>query len=564
MVVTRQTTTILEFFKPVRVPAAEPSIKTSDGGDDGAVVIAKPGAPRVAAAVSHSPDTNRHSPRRTSSAVPAIAQQATQPAAKRPRKQSAVEPELSEYERLRREKMAQNAMFLKQLGIVPPIVTTTKHTPQHANADGQAMPVKKRRQRMRAPPSHEPIRRSQRLRGAPAPSNLRASTDQTATTTDSVTAESDDEPAMTYDHSSVYRYACDATDPVVDSATQDPGSEESELVGFEFAHGRPPLSDPQLKKVYSIDFGSQRNGLIATGGHQGYVSIYGTSSTDSKERSNEAQAPLMSFKAHKGWISSVKLAQTSDAGRNVLLTSSNDGFVKVWDLNQTSTLDHSPKELFKTNEVHVSGIFGLDMLDRSIVSCSKDSSVAFSTLQDDASVQVKHKFYEHDGVVKSVRLSRVDPHQFVSGGNDRALRVFDVRVPSTAALEIRNAHARAINSVQWHPEQANWVLSAGFDPDVHLFDLRKPGLPLFTFHGHYLDNHQNVIYHPVFVRSGREIVAAGGTKCQDLSLYRTHDGATISRGFISMRADYIAVDPYHERLLVASGASLQFLSFRFK
>lgn len=491
------------------------------------------------------------------------------------------EPQLSVYELKRREKIAQNAQFLQQLGI--------KRLQANGVAGGLQKPSERKPVIKRSEQPPAPTRRSKRLRGGAVSPNAASVSLSQGNEDDSTVDDAAIALELQYNESSVYRYTCEtkslkeddsrfiikapkapALSALAESAAVAQFSETTErsLAGFRFSSNRIVMQDPQLKKIYSISFSPfEENRLIATGGHQGQVSIYGSAPV--ADPKSHVAAPLMSFRAHKGWISSVSLAKSSAAGGNatcnVLITTSNDSFLKVWDLNQSSTALQTPKEVMKTNTLHQNGIFGLDILGDALLTCSKDASIVLSTFRDDGSdLSVVHRFHDHTSVVKCVRFSPLHSEQFASGGNDRALRVFDTRFPNTAALEIGNAHTRAINSVQWHPTQEHWLLSASFDPDLHLFDLRKPSLPLFTFHGHYLDNQQNAIYHPVFVDNGRAIVAAGGSRCQEVSLYKTNDGSTISRGFIGMKADYIAAEPFHERILIASNASLQFCDYEWQ
>lgn len=77
--------------------------------------------------------------------------------------------------------------------------------------------------------------------------------------------------------------------------------------------------DDALKKIYSMDW---RNGLLLAGGHQGRVSVFGT-------RGEEGEV-LMSFKASRGWISSMQFVSLDDAESDLLfLTASNDGSVSI-------------------------------------------------------------------------------------------------------------------------------------------------------------------------------------------------------------------------------------------
>ncbi|KAF1330400.1 Nucleosome remodeling factor, subunit caf1/nurf55/msi1, partial [Globisporangium splendens] len=442
------------------------------------------------------------------------------------------EPEISEYEQKRLAMMAANAAFLQQLGMtkvqrdvlraVQPVTSSAKR--------GNSKPkttVKMMKELL-------PSRRSQRLRGAPvdgSPGALKTSQREEA-------ADDDEElPVDSFGDSSVLRYSCASKIKVAASAVRRPtdgdgkrDGGETSLIGFSFDASVPAMADPQLRKIYSLSFSPfEENGLIAAGGHQGYVSIYprdpipveypDSAQSSKAAADNTLQEPLMAFKAHSGWISCVTLSNSVQGEKNILLTTSNDSFLKVWDLNQSSSLSKTAKEVFKTNSLHRNGIFGMDTRDDSLLTCSKDALIAFSQFRDNGSgLDVVHRFEQHDGVVKSVRFSPLQPDHFASGGNDRVLRVFDVRSRNSPVVDIHNAHSRAINSVQWHPTNSNWILSASFDPDLHLFDMRNPALPLFTFRGHYLGSQQNAIYHPAFVENGRAIVAAGGSRCQMISL----------------------------------------------
>ncbi|RLN69085.1 hypothetical protein BBJ29_000704 [Phytophthora kernoviae] len=122
----------------------------------------------------------------------------------------------------------------------------------------------------------------------------------------------------------------------------------------------------------------------------------------------------------------------------------------------------------------------MDVCGDATVTCSKDGSIALSRFRDTYSLEVVRRFEDHKGIVKSVRFATGDPQRFASGGNDRVLRVYDLRLPDVraSALEVVDAHARVINSVQFHPTDDHLLLSAGFDPHFYLFDLRKPRAPL--------------------------------------------------------------------------------------
>ena len=68
--------------------------------------------------------------------------------------------------------------------------------------------------------------------------------------------------------------------------------------------------------------------------------------------------PLTSCQLSRGWISSVQLASGGaggEAGR-YLLSASNDGVVRTWDLHVRDAEDHVPKMLWSGSNEHTSGM----------------------------------------------------------------------------------------------------------------------------------------------------------------------------------------------------------------
>ncbi|KAI9987241.1 hypothetical protein PInf_023210 [Phytophthora infestans] len=287
------------------------------------------------------------------------------------------------------------------------------------------------------------------------------------------------------------------------SSSQDCNGQE--LVGFA-VDSKSYLIDRSIKKTYDISFTSfQENGLVATGGHGGLVSVFALSNSyhqpeivDGFVDDPGAHIPLMSFKAHSGWVSAISLARSVRGKANLLLTASNDASVKLWDLNHSSEMLKTPKEIFSNSSLHTKGIFGMDVCDDSVLTCSKDTSIALSQFRGDTGLlEVKQRFDDHAGVVKCVRFAKCNPQIFASGGNDRELHVFDTRVAANpSVVTVGGMHSRAINSVQFHPTDDNLLLSAGFDSNFFMFDLRNTSTPMCTFR--QLNDTNKAIFHPIF------------------------------------------------------------------
>jgi WD40 repeat protein len=383
-----------------------------------------------------------------------------------------------------------------------------------------------------------------------------------------------DEPTaeLSFDDSTVFKYACSHTTADTDTDDRRGRVERptgASLVGFRAS--TDTLLDPNLRKIYSISFHPFReHALIAAGGHQGHVSIYPSPVSASGSASGSASAepedegvdeedtpPLMSFRAHRGWVSSLSLALGSAKGANLLLSAANDGMVKLWNLNQSARGE--PKEVMSVDDLHRTGIFGMDVSGDGLVTCSKDATIAVSRFQVNASALTMVRRYEdHESVVKCARFSPVNGSCIASGGNDRCLRIYDTRSSAnTASQSVKDAHVRAINSVVWHPTQDHVLLSASFDPEMHLYDLRHAATPLHVL-GTSISHTASAIYHPCFIADGAFVVSTGAGSQDQLSLHRTQDGSIVSRGQLPSKASYIACDPWSGRLVVAMGPQLQF------
>lgn len=166
---------------------------------------------------------------------------------------------------------------------------------------------------------------------------------------------------MDFDDSTVLKYLCCET--VGDQAEngEDAGSsaaqEGARMFGVRPLGCDPPLSGSGLSTIYSMHFRgrcgdsdsqSTSSALLAAGGKGGIVAIFstrkrlrpsaaGSPDTQSEPSEENDRRTLMNFKAHKGWVSSVRFvggvgASTTEACR--LLSSANDSVVKLWDASK--------------------------------------------------------------------------------------------------------------------------------------------------------------------------------------------------------------------------------------
>ncbi|GBG28868.1 Autophagy-related protein 22 [Hondaea fermentalgiana] len=249
--------------------------------------------------------------------------------------------------------------------------------------------------------------------------------------------------------------------------------------------------DDSLKRIYALDAHPSR-AIVAAAGHGGRVSVFAAQHED----------PVMSFKAFRGWCSSVHFVGNT----SLLLGASNDGGLTLFDTNLIDETDGAPRIVANgPSDLHASGIFSMHVNDHLVATASKDASVALCRVTENSDLVVTERFPDlHGGVVKSVRLR--DQNTFASTGNDVCLHVCDIRTKSVS-VTIDNVHEQAANSVRWRNEHQ--LMTTSFGPEMRLFDIRapRPSNPVAEYVGHA--PRPRTIYHPLFSSDGKYVTVCG-------------------------------------------------------
>ena len=161
------------------------------------------------------------------------------------------------------------------------------------------------------------------------------------------------------------------------------------------------------------------------------------------------------------------------------------------------------------------------------------------------------------GVVKQVRWQPTEPATLLAcGGNDRAVRVFDVRRSGTdPVLELPESHAGAVNTVAFGPATASaaWLLlSSGFDGVIRLWDVRAaaPERPLAEFSGHH-GRHKPTLMHPIFYDGGRAVLT-GGQNSPHLYQYSVASGGLGAVATLGWTPGCLALHPQDPRRILAT------------
>lgn len=446
----------------------------------------------------------------------------------------------SEYELERERNVARNRARMAALGILGPAAK-----PQPA----PVLAAPRKRPAPSAPAPQQPMRRSRRISANPT-ANYNDD-DAAALAAALAASEQEKEPEVVsyVDDSTVRRYLADAAPAVHDAAPM-----SGELTGYT-THRAHEYALSRGSKAYSLD---AHGSLVAAAGHGGVVHVHAHVAVDDDDRSE----PLLCFKAHTGWISDVRIAAAAR-----LLTSSNDGTVSMWNLERTRADDALMPERTLATKVHGgSGIFAMDVgAERGasrVVTAAKDGGVAVSSF-DGASPQgdsaaVWRRDAGHAGVAKSARWR--DANVFGSAGNDGAVRLWDVRAPSSSDPVVSfagMADGGVVNFAEFQKENGGHLCACtGFAREVCVFDLRKPGDAVHTLQGHCGAGPARVkaLYRAAFTPCGGHVVVAGPGSAS-VSLYAASSGRCVSRGAVGFDATCLGFAS-GGRLLLAGSSSV--------
>lgn len=406
------------------------------------------------------------------------------------------------YEEIRNERIKRNSAFLASLGIQP----LKKH-------NSKDVEVQKRKAHRKI--DHQPtvLRRSTRIQNLP----LEEGTLLQENPEENVSIPEKEKP-KTFIASHVSQYIINSNADA-EETTADHNA----------------FHDDKLKRIYSMDFGPQGCPLLAAGGHHGFVRIHGTKTPMRSD-------PIMTFQAHRGWISSVSLAP-SESGSTRLLTSSNDGSIKLWDLNQSwiESGKAKPKELTSNDTFHRSGIFSMHVCKNTIFTASKDGSIAVSRLANDE-LELSHKFIQNDGVIKCVE-SRDDGTVFASCGNSGITRVMDVRVEREIAEFKAASIGGCLNSLSWNPVKETQLCISGLDPVIEMWDFRQLSQPITEYRSCSTYARSKVIYQPRFTPDGTGLFVCFPNE-KAVTMFETiHPYRCMSRGVLEYQPLTCTVDP---------------------
>ncbi|KAH7433957.1 hypothetical protein KP509_07G094500 [Ceratopteris richardii] len=328
------------------------------------------------------------------------------------------EPPLTAYEREREENILRNQHFMQKLGLTSSVLTVSRESalqPRMNKSRGKVTEKVK--------PQLLPVRRSRRL----IQESIGRTQYKDEETVDQTTNDAPiEEDPVFYDDSSVLKYTCGEEVVNISSRYSEDFAKfgEANIIGFHPSDGG--LQDKHLTRIYSMSvcFVSQcRRTLLAAGGHQGQIAVFGFASPLGSEEETASESdcssnpvyrePLLSWKGSTGWISGVKFLSVKDRENvNLLLSSANDGKLILWDINKQQKLQQTSKSLERlppmkvteASNIHTNGIFSMQECSGHVVTASKDGTLGCSKITNQDIIMERSVSGHHMGAIRGVNF----------------------------------------------------------------------------------------------------------------------------------------------------------------
>jgi WD40 repeat protein len=122
-------------------------------------------------------------------------------------------------------------------------------------------------------------------------------------------------------------------------------------------------------------------------------------------------------------------------------------------------------------------------IDGSILMSTQSSSIIITTMTETGLEETGHKQAVHCLLGQPMPIwtvaidKRYDTNKFISGGDDCAMRLWDLRADSCVGANSRQ-HTAGVTAAQWHPVHEHMFLTGSYDETCCIWDMRNIKSPL--------------------------------------------------------------------------------------
>ncbi|KAE8602124.1 hypothetical protein XENTR_v10013890 [Xenopus tropicalis] len=222
---------------------------------------------------------------------------------------------------------------------------------------------------------------------------------------------------------------------------------------------------------YAVEFSPYKPSTLACATSQNY-GISGCGTLVVLEQSEGGIAVRRSF----DWTDALFDVTWSEISENIVVTSSGDGSLQLWDI----TKPQGPLQVFKE---HTQEVYSVDWSqtrgEQLIVSGSWDHTVK---LWDPSFGKPLCTFTGHENIIYSTIWSPHIPGCFASASGDQSLRIWDMKTPVSKV--VIPAHQAEILSCDWCKYDQNLLVTGAVDCSLKGWDLRTVRQPVFELRGH--------------------------------------------------------------------------------
>ncbi|ORZ29445.1 WD40-repeat-containing domain protein [Catenaria anguillulae PL171] len=223
-----------------------------------------------------------------------------------------------------------------------------------------------------------------------------------------------------------------------------------------------------ISKVQWAPASSSTPNLLATSGDYLRIWRFGGSSAGADSSDGLVVESLLANQSKADLVAPLTAFDWNETSPNLVVTSSIDTTCTVWDVTtaqaKTQLIAHD-REVFDVG--FASGTADI------FASVGADGSVRLFDLR---ALEHSTIIYEHPQSAPLLRVAwnRQDPNYLaVVAYESHSIHILDVRVPSVAVAELAG-HTTCVNAVAWHPKNSGYLMSAGDDGRVLVWDVGAP------------------------------------------------------------------------------------------